>query len=98
MTMSLHEQERVPFDASERRHAEDALRRHAEHQALLLEVTSDLIRVSEPGELGRKTFKHVSGALGAVFCANYRLDPAAQCLRLVFIHGLPSQYLEAAQS
>src|SRR5262249_15852741 len=40
----------------------------------------------------------VSGALGAVFCANYRLDRAAQRLRLVFIHGLPSEYLEAAQS
>src|SRR5262249_28834631 len=40
----------------------------------------------------------VSGALGAVFCANYCLDPAAQRLRLVFVHGLPSEYLEAAQS
>src|SRR5262249_49534001 len=87
-----------PFDISERRSSEDAVPRSAERQAMLLGVTSDLIRASEPGELGRKTFKHVSGALGAVFCANYRLDPAAQRLRLVFVHGLPSEYLEAAQS
>ena len=49
-----------------RQRAEDALRRHAEQQALLLEITSDLIRASEPGELGRLTFEHVSSALGAV--------------------------------
>src|SRR5215470_190239 len=62
------------------------------------QVTSDLIRASEPGELGRKTFEHVSGALGAVVCTNFRLDPAAHRLRLVFVHGIPSEYLEAAQS
>jgi PAS domain S-box-containing protein len=85
-------------DISERRRAEDALRRHAEQQALLLEVTSDLIRASEPGELGRMTFEHVSSAFGAVVCTNYRLDPAGQRLRLVFVHGIPPEYLEAAQS
>src|SRR5262245_20171375 len=53
-------------DISERQTAEDALRRHAEQQALLLEVTSDLIRASEPGELGRMTFEHIRSALGAV--------------------------------
>jgi PAS domain S-box-containing protein len=62
------------------------------------QVASDLIRACEPGELGRKTFKHVSGALGAVLCANYRLDPTAQRLRLVFVHGMPPEKLEAAQS
>jgi PAS domain S-box-containing protein len=98
MTMSLREDERVPFDISERRRAEDARRRHAERQAMLLEITSDLIRASEPGELGRKTFEHVKAALGAVVCTNYRLDPAAQRLKLVFVHGIPPQRLEAAQS
>jgi PAS domain S-box-containing protein len=62
------------------------------------QVTSDLIRASELGELGRKTFQHISGALGAVVCTNFRLDPAAHRLRLVFVHGIPSEYLEAAQS
>src|SRR5215470_6575064 len=97
--MAMHDDKgvAVPFDISERKRAEDAQRRYTEQQAMLLDVTSDLIRASEPGELARKTFKHVSGALGAVFCANYRLDPAAQRLRLVFVHGLPSEYLEAAQ-
>ncbi len=85
-------------DISERRRAEDASRRHAERQALLLEVTSDLIRASEPGELGRMTFEHVSSALGAVVCTNYRLDPASQRLRLVFVHGIPPERLEAASS
>jgi PAS domain S-box-containing protein len=85
-------------DISERQRAEDALRRHAERQALLLEVTSDLIRTSEPGELGRTTFEHVSPALGAVVCTNYRLDPTGQRLRLVFVHGIPPQHLEAARS
>jgi hypothetical protein len=90
--MSLHEDKRVPFDTSKRRLAEDALRRLAERQAMLLEVTSDLIRTSEPGELGRKTFEHVRSAIGAVVCTNYRLDPAAQRLRLVFAHGIPPEY------
>src|SRR5262249_13127537 len=82
----------------ERRRTEDALRRQAERQAMLLDVTSDLIRTSEPGELGRRTFEHVSSALGAVVCTNYRLDPTGRRLRLVFVHGIPSEYLEAAQS
>jgi PAS domain S-box-containing protein len=94
MAMSPHEDKRVPFDISERRRAENALRR----QATLLEVTSDLIRASEPGELGRMTFEHIRSALGAVVCTNYRLDPAGQRLRLAFVHGIPPQYLEAAQS
>jgi PAS domain S-box-containing protein len=83
---------------SERQRAEDALRRHAERQALLLKVTSDIIRASEPGELGRVMFEHVSSALGAVVCTNYRLDPTEQRLRLVFVHGIPPEYLEAARS
>jgi PAS domain S-box-containing protein len=98
MFMSLHEDKRVPFGISERWRAEDALRLNAERQAMLLEVTSDLIRTSEPGELSRKTFEHVGSAFGAVVCTNYRLDPAAKRLRLVFVHGIPPEYLEAAQS
>jgi PAS domain S-box-containing protein len=98
MTMSLREDKRLPFDVSGRRRAEDARRRQAERQATLLEITSDLIRASEPGELGRKTFEHVKSALGAVVCTNYRLDPVAQCLKLVFVHGIPPERLEAAQS
>src|SRR5215475_15198251 len=92
--MLLHEDKAVPLDVSERRRAE-----HARHrQAMLLEVTSDLIRASEPGELGRMTFEHVKSAFGAVVCTNYRLDPAARRLRLVFVHGIPPEKLEAAQS
>jgi hypothetical protein len=94
MAMSPHEDKRVPFDISERRRAENALQR----QATLLEVTSDLIRASEPGELGRMTFEHIRSALGAVVCTNYRLDPTGQRLRLAFVHGIPPQYLEGAQS
>src|SRR5215468_7854072 len=90
--MSLHEDKHAPFDISECRHAGDA------RQAVLLEVTSDLIRASEPGELGRMTFEHVKSAFGAVVCTNYRLDPARQRLRLVFVHGIPPEYLETAQS
>src|SRR5260370_27672495 len=98
MAISLHEDKRVPFDITERRRAEDALRLHAERQAMLLEVTSDLIRGCEPGELGRKTFEHGRSAFGAVVCTNYRFDPATQRLRLVFVHGIPPEYLEAARS
>jgi PAS domain S-box-containing protein len=94
----LYEDKRVPFDIGERRRAEDAPRGRAERQATLLEITSDLIRASEPGELGRKTFEHVKSALGAVVCTNYRLDPATQRLRLVFVHGIPPECLEAARS
>src|SRR5437870_174243 len=85
-------------DIGERRCAEDALRRQTERQALLLEVTSDLIRASEPGELGRMTFEHVKSVFGAVVCTNYRLDPTGQRLRLVFVHGIPPEHLEGAKS
>jgi signal transduction protein with GAF and PtsI domain len=63
-----------------------------------LEITSDLIHASEPGELGRKAFEHVKCDLGLMVCTNYRLDPVAQRLRLVFVHGIPPEKLEAAQS
>ena len=96
--MSLHEAKGVPSDTSERQRAEEALRRFAERQAILHEATSDLIRASEPGELGRKTFEHVRSAFGAVVCTNHRLDPAAQRLRLVFVHGIPPEHLEAVRS
>src|SRR5712671_7792334 len=98
MAMSLHKDKRMPFDISKRRRAEDALRQYAERQAMVLEVTSDLIRASDLGELGRKTFEHIKSAFGAVVCTNYRLDPAARRLRLVFVHGIPPEHLEAAQS
>src|SRR5262249_12135949 len=96
--MSLRNDKRVPSDISERWRAEDVLHQHAERQAMLLEVTSDLIRASEPGELGRRTFEHVKSAFGDVVCTNYRLDPAAQRLRLVFVQGIPPERLEGAQS
>jgi PAS domain S-box-containing protein len=92
--MLLHEDKGVPFDISESRRAKNALQR----QAMLLEVTSDLIRASEPGELARMTFEHIKSDLGAVVCTNYRVDPAGRHLRLAFVHGIPPQYLEAAQS
>jgi PAS domain S-box-containing protein len=92
--MLLHEDKGVPFDISERQRAKNALQR----QAMLLEVTSDLIRACEPGELGRMTFEHIKSDLGAVVCTNYRVDPAGRRLRLAFVHGIPPQYLEAAQS
>jgi PAS domain S-box-containing protein len=92
--MLLHEDKGVPLGISERHRAENALQR----QAMLLEVTSDLIRASEPGELGRLTFEHIKSDLGAVVCTNYRLDPVGKRLRLAFVHGIPPQYLEAAQS
>jgi PAS domain S-box-containing protein len=85
-------------DFSERQRAEDALRRHAERQALLLEISSDFIRASEPGDVGRMIFEHINSTLGAVVCTNYRLDPTGQRLRLVFVHGIPLQQLEAARS
>ncbi len=91
--MSLHE-ESVTSGISEHRRAEEALCR----QTMLLDLTSDLIRASEPGELGRMTFERVSSAFGADICFNYRLDPAGKRLRLVFGRGIPPEQLEAAQS
>jgi PAS domain S-box-containing protein len=81
-----------------RRRAEHELRRLAERQAMLLQVTSDLIRASGPGELGPMTFERVRSAFGADICFNYRLDPAGQHLRLVFARGVPPEQLEAARS
>jgi PAS domain S-box-containing protein len=85
-------------DIGERRRAEDALHRQAERQSLLLDITSDLIRASEPGEIGRMTFEHVKSVFGAVVCTNYRLDPTGQRLKLVFVHGIPPEHLEGAKS
>ena len=98
--MSLHDNTDAvrPFDVNKRQRAEDTHRWPAEQQALLLQVTSDLIRASEPGELARVTFEHISSAFGADICFNYRLDPAGQHLKLVFGRGIPPEYLEAAQS
>jgi len=62
-----------------------------ERQAMLLEVTSDLIRASAPDELGRMTFERVSSAFGADICFNYRLDPPGHRLRLVFSWRRPSR-------
>ena len=99
MAVPLHDDKGavVPFDTSGLRHGEDALRRQAERQALLLEVASDLMRTSDPGELGRVTFEHIKSAFGAVVCTNYRLDPTGQRLRLAFAHGIPPEKLEAAE-
>ena len=82
---------------NEHRGAKEALRPKAERYAMLLEVTSELIRASEPGDLCRTTFEHVKSALGAVVCTSYRLDPAGQRLRLVFVHGIPPEHVGAAQ-
>jgi PAS domain S-box-containing protein len=96
--MSLQKGKRVRLDVSALRHGEGTLRRETERQSLLLEVTSDLIRASEPGELGRMTFEHIKSAFGAVVCTNYRLDPTGPRLKLAFAHGIPPERLEAAQS
>jgi PAS domain S-box-containing protein len=85
-------------DIRERERAEDTLRRHAQQQALLLKVIADLIRASEPGELSRVTFEHVSAPLSAVVCTNYRLDPTRRRLMLEFVQGIPPEHLAAAQS
>src|SRR5262249_21010769 len=47
---------------NERRRAKQGRRPKAERYAMLLEVTSELIRASEPGEFGRVTFEHISSA------------------------------------
>jgi len=44
------------------------------------------------------TFEHMKSALGAAVCTNYRFDPAAQRLRLVYVHGIRPEKLEAAKS
>jgi PAS domain S-box-containing protein len=96
--MSVRKDTGAPTQNKERRSEPDAVQQRAERQALLLDVTSDLIRASEPGELGRRTFEHIRSALGAVVCTNYRFDPKKQRLNLAFVHGIPSEYLEEAQS
>ncbi len=85
-------------DISKRRCAEDALQRHAELQALLLELTSGLLRATQPSELSRLTFQHIGPAIDADICTNFRLEPGAQRLRLEFGSGIPSELSEGAQS
>ena len=87
-TVPLHEDNATPFPTQPL---------HA-RQAILLEVTSDLIRASEPGELGRRMFERVRSTVDADICFNYRLDPVGQRPRLVFGCGIPPEHLEAAQS
>src|SRR5215467_1211831 len=83
---------------NECRPAKEALRRKAERYVMLLEVTSQLIRSSEPGDLGRVTFEHVSSAFDADICFNYRLDPGGHDLSLESARGIPPEHLGAAQS
>ncbi len=87
-TVPLHEDNATPFPTQPL---------HA-RQAILLDVTSDLIRASEPGELGRRMFERVRSTVDADICFNYRLDPVGQRPRLVFGCGIPPEHLEAAQS
>jgi PAS domain S-box-containing protein len=85
-------------DISERRRAEDALQRHAELQALLLEITSDLIRAAGPNELSRLTFQRIGPALDADICTNFRLAPGGQQLKLEFGSGIPPEMSESVKS
>jgi PAS domain S-box-containing protein len=85
-------------DISERRRAEGELRRHTERQALLLEVTADLIRAAEPSELSRVTFQHIGPAFSADICLNFRLGPGGQHLRLEFENGIPPELSVAIKS
>jgi PAS domain S-box-containing protein len=84
-TMSLHEANNTMMPSANQLHA------------LLLDATSDLIRASDLGELSRVTFDHVSSALDADVCTNYRLDSTGQCLKLEFGCGLPPEKLEMAR-
>ncbi len=88
----------VVRDISKRRRAEDDLRHHVERQTLLLELTSGLLRATEPSQLSRLTFQHIGPAIAADICANFRLDSAAQHLTLEFASGIPQERLEAVQS
>jgi PAS domain S-box-containing protein len=85
-------------DIGERQRAEKELRRHAERQALLLKVTSDLISAAEVNELSGVTFRHIGPAFEADICLNFRLDPGGRRLRLEFWSGLSPELLEAARS
>jgi PAS domain S-box-containing protein len=79
----------------ERRPAEEALQRQVERQALLLEVTSDLIRISDPGELSRTIFERISTMLEVAVCTSYRFDPTGRRLGLEFARGIPPEKLDA---
>ena len=83
---------------NERRRAKEALRPNVDRYAMLLKVTSELIRSSEPGDLARVTFEHVSSAFDADICFNYRLDPGGHRLSLEFARGIPPDKQLAAQS
>ena len=83
-------------EVTERKHAEEGLRRHAARLALLLNVTSDLIAASEPQSLGRIVFERVGPAFGADVCFNYRVDDASGRLQLVFESGLAAEQRELA--
>jgi PAS domain S-box-containing protein len=85
-------------DISERLRAEDALQQHAERQALLLRMTSDLIRAAEPSELSYLTFQHVRPVLDADICTNFRLDPGGHRLSLEFGSGIPPELADVVQS
>jgi PAS domain S-box-containing protein len=67
-------------------------------QALLLDVSSDLISAAEPGELSRMTFERIGPAFSADICFSYRFDPVGRRSRLVFGSGIPPEHLVAAQS
>jgi PAS domain S-box-containing protein len=85
-------------DISERRRTADALCRHAERQASLLDITSDLIRATEPGQLSRLMFERIRTALDADICTNFRLAPGGERLTLEFGYGIPPEHLQVVQS
>ncbi|MCC6890666.1 MAG: PAS domain S-box protein [Hyphomicrobiales bacterium] len=87
----------VQVDITARKFSEMALLRHAERQALLLDLTSALIGCEDAGELGRVVFERIAPVFEADVCFNYRLDATNGSLELVFQRGVPPAQLGEAQ-
>lgn len=88
----------VCTDISERKQAEIALTRHAERQALLLEIASGLLQAgNNKAELTRAVFEKVGSHLDADVCLTYRIDEESATLRLVAGFGIPDELRPTAQ-
>jgi PAS domain S-box-containing protein len=85
-------------DITDEKKAEEAVRRHALSQALLLDVTRTLIskEYDEPA-LCTKVFQIVAFALEADVCLNYRIEDSAH-LTLICHHGVPPALVDVAKA
>ncbi len=85
-------------DIDDQKRAAEQLRRHAERQTLLVEISHFILTSPEAGNgLTQAVFHKVREHLDADVCVNYRFDAESATLHLVAHAGIPEELSSAIQ-